>query len=108
MVTADTVIRLWVVTLVLYAVVLTVVAALLALVLGTARRIRSAVAEVWTVGQQVANNTVHIARLDPIGHVVGEIAAAAPALVGAAAALRVHAERCTGCPACLGGPGGLR
>jgi hypothetical protein len=102
MVTADAVLRLWVVTLVLYAVVLGVVAALLALVLGTARRIRAALAEVWTVGQQVANNTVHIARLDPVGHVVGEIAAAAPALVRAVAALRTHAERCAGCPACLG------
>ena len=74
-VSADTVERMWIVTLVLYAVVLLVVAALLTLVLRAARVVQARVASIWTVGQQVANNTIHVALLDTTNHVVAEILA---------------------------------
>ena len=48
----------------IYAVVLIVVAVLLALILRAAREVRAEVSTIWTIGQQVANNTIHIALLD--------------------------------------------
>jgi hypothetical protein len=101
---AETIERMWIVTLVLYAVVLIVVAVLLTLVLRAAREVRAAVAAIWTVGQQVANNTIHIALLDTTNHVGAEILASARGVVVATAALHAHASRCPGCPACVLGP----
>ena len=105
---ADTIQRMWIVTLVLYAVVLVVVAALLALILRSARDIRAGVSMIWTVGQQVANNTIHIALLDTTNHVAGEMLDCARGIVAGTAALTAHAERCPGCPACVLGPGRAR
>ena len=101
---AETVQRMWTITLVVYGVVLVVVALLLALILGAARRILVGVAAIWKVGQQVANNTIHIALLDATVHNAGEILASAKGVIQATTALRAHAEGCAGCPACaLGG-----
>ena len=105
---ADTIQRVWTATLVVYAAVLVVVAVLLALILGAARRVLAGVAAIWTVGQQVANNTIHIALLDTTAHLVGEILDSARGVVRATAALKAHAERCPGCPACVLGPGAAR
>jgi hypothetical protein len=107
-VTAETIQRMWVVALVIYAVVLLVVAALLALILKAARDIRAGVSMIWTVGQQVANNTIHIALLDTTNHVAGEILECAKGVVAGTAALKAHAESCSGCPDCVLGPGGAR
>jgi hypothetical protein len=104
-VSADTIQRMWIVTLVIYAVVLLVVAALLAVILKAARDIRAGVSMIWTVGQQVANNTIHIALLDTTNHVAGEILDCAKGVVAATAALKAHAESCPGCPVCVLGPG---
>jgi hypothetical protein len=104
----DTVERIWAVTLVVYAVVLVVVAVLLAVILRAARDIRRGVADIWTVGQQVANNTIHIALLDTTLHTAGDIHAAAAGIVGASGALKAHAERCPQCPACALGPEAAR
>lgn len=104
-VTAETVQRMWILTLVIYAVVLVVVAALLALILKAARDIRAGVSMIWTVGQQVANNTIHIALLDTTNDVAAEILDCAKGVVAGTAALKAHAERCPGCPACVLGPG---
>ena len=101
---ADTIRQMWTLTLVVYAVVLVVVAVLLALILGAARQIRAAVAAVWTVGQQVASNTIHVALLDTTVHVAGEILGSAKGVIYATTALKGHAERCPGCPACVLGP----
>jgi hypothetical protein len=98
----------WVTTLVLYAVVLLVVAALLTLILVTARKIHAGVAEIWTVGQQIANNTIHIALLDTTNHVAGRILVSAGGVVAATAGVKAHAEGCPGCPACVLGGGGWR
>ena len=104
-VSADTIQRIWIVTLVIYAVVLMVVAALLALILRAARDIRAGVSMIWTVGQQVANNTIHIALLDTTNHVAGGILQCAKGVVGGTAALKAHAESCPGCPVCVLGSG---
>jgi hypothetical protein len=101
---ADTVQRIWTVTLVVYAVVLTVVALLLTLILRAARDIRGGVSGIWTVGQQVASNTVQIALLNTTNHLAADILGAASGVVGATAALKTHAEGCPGCPTCVLGP----
>jgi hypothetical protein len=107
-VSAETIQWMWTVTLVIYLVVVLVVAALLALILRAAREVRAGVSAIWTVGQQVANNTIHIALLDTTLHVAGPILDCAKRAVGATAALRAHAEGCAGCPACVTDPGGSR
>ena len=100
---ADSIQRMWVITLVIYAVVLIVVATLLALILRAAKDVRAGVSAIWTVGQQVANNTIHIALLDTTIHVAGEILECAKGVVSGTAALRGHAERCAECPTCVTG-----
>jgi len=107
-VTADTIQRMWVVTLVIYAVVLIVVATLLTLILRAAKNIRAGVSAIWTAGQQVANNTIHIALLDTTVHTAGEILECAKGIISSTAALQAHAERCLGCPTCVTGPGHSR
>jgi hypothetical protein len=97
----DTLHRVWISTLVIYAVVVVVVAVLLTLILRTARDIRAGVSAIWTVGQRVANNTIHIALLDVVNHTAGHILTSATGIVTATAAIKAHAERCPSCPACL-------
>lgn len=101
---ADTIQRMWTLTLVVFGVVLVVVAVLLALILSAARRVLGRVAAIWTVGQQVANNTIHVALLDTTVHVAGEILESAKGVIRATSAIKGHAERCPGCPACVLGP----
>ncbi len=96
--------RVWITTLVIYAVVLVVVAVLLTLILRAARDVRRGVSTIWTVGQQVANNTIHIALLDTTNHVVGETLDSAEGVVTATPAMGVHPAGCPGCPACVLGP----
>lgn len=97
----DTIQRMWVTTLVIYTVVLVVVAALLTLILWAAREVRTEVSTIWTVGQQVANNTIHIALLDTTNHVVAKILGSAKGIAAATAAMAAHAAHCPGCPACV-------
>jgi hypothetical protein len=97
----ETIHRMWTLTLLAYGVVLVLVAALLTLILRAAREVRTGVAAIWTVGQQLANNTIHIALLDTTNHLAGETLASARGIVAATAAVRAHAERCPGCPACV-------
>jgi hypothetical protein len=107
-VSAETVQRVWIASLVVFAVVLGVVAVLLTLVLRTSRRITAGVAAIWTVGQRIANNTIHIALLDTTNHAAGAILHATRGIVTATAALAAHAERCPRCPACATGEGAGR
>ncbi len=100
--------RVWITTLVIYTVVLIVVAALLTFILRAAREVRNGVSTIWTVGQQVANNTIHIALLDTTNHVVAEILGSAKGVVAATAAMGAHAGHCPGCPACVLGPEPMR
>lgn len=105
---ADAVAQVWIASLVIYAVVLVVVAVLLLLILRTARSIRGGVSDIWTVGQKVANNTIHIALLNRTNDVAGGILASAVGVVHATAAIQAHARECPGCPACVLGPKGAR
>src|SRR5258705_912723 len=107
-ISADTIRWMWITTLVIYAVVLVVVAVLLTLILRAAREVRAGVSAIWTVGQQIANNTIHIALLDTTNHIVDEILVSAEGVVAATAVLRAHAARCPGCPACVLGTGAGR
>lgn len=100
-VSAETVIRVWTVSLVIYFVVLIVVAILLTLIVREARRIKGGASGIWNVGQRIANNTIHIALLDRTNEAAGQILAAAAGVVGATEAIRAHAEICPGCPACV-------
>src|SRR5262249_12116171 len=100
----ETIQQMWIATLIIYAVVLVVVIMLLTLVLRAARKVRDGVATVWTIGQQVANNTIHIALLDTTNHLARDILASAKRIVWATAAVGAHAAQCAGCPDCgLGG-----
>ncbi len=101
---AETIQQVWITTLVIYFVVVAVVAVLLTLILRTARQIRGGVAAIWNTGQQIANNTVHIALLEKTNAAALQILESAKGIIGATGAIKVHAEGCPGCPACVLGP----
>lgn len=107
-VTLDTVRTMWIVTLVVYGVVVIVVAVLLTLILKTARDIRGGVGAIWNVGQRIANNTIHIALLNRTNAVAAGILQSAVGVVHATAAVESHARECPRCPACVIGPEWLR
>ena len=99
--TAETVQQIWILTLVIYAVVLVVVAVLLTLILLEARKIHGGAAEIWNVGQKIANNTIHLSLLGTTNHLAGRILSSAKGVVAATAAVKSHAAGCPGCPACV-------
>lgn len=105
---ADTVAQVWTWSLVIYFVVVAVVAALLWQILQAARAIRQGVSDIWTVGQKIANNTIHIALLHRTNDVAGAILQSATGVVHATDAIDRHAHECPGCPACVLGPEGAR
>ena len=101
---------LWAISIVIAVAVTGVVAVLLALVIGTARDIRDTVATVWTGGQQVANNTIHIALLYKTRDAAVALRETAGRILGHTEVLHDHAETCPGCPHCIlaGDQGGAR
>ncbi len=86
----------WGVSLALGAVVIVVVAVLLTLIVRTAGKIDQGVAEIWTVGQRIANNTIHIPMLHRTNQVVDGILDRAGGIDGATAAIEEHALDCPG------------
>ena len=86
----------WWVSLGIGVVVILVVAVLLTLIVRTARQIDGAVSDIWTVGQRIANNTVHIPLLHRTNQVVDGILDRAAGIDGAAAAIEEHALDCPG------------
>lgn len=106
--TLETVQQIWVLTLAIFAVVLIVVAALLTLILMTSKRIHGGVSAIWTVGQKIANNTVHLAMLDRTNYLAGGILKSAGGIAAATGAIAAHAAACPGCPACVIGTAGRR
>lgn len=104
--TPETIRQVWILSLVIFAVVLVVVAVLLTLILVTAKRIRGGVSAIWNAGQKVANNTVHLALLDRTNHLAGAILKSAGGVAAATGAIAQHASGCPGCPACVIGKGG--
>jgi len=99
----DTVYTVWSISLVLGVVVLIVVALLLELILRSARRIERVVQDIWTAGQGVANDTIHIALLHRTNLTAERILDAAGGILSAVTAIHNHAQRCTRCPDCAGG-----
>lgn len=81
----QTVYLVWGVSIVLGVVVTAVVAFLLQAILTTARLIVKVASDIWSDGQRVANNTVHIAMLDRTNHVLDGILAEAGPLTQASA-----------------------
>lgn len=100
-VSAGTAQTIWWGSLGIFLVVLLVVAALLQLIVNSAGRILGGVADIWTVGKQIANNTVQIPTLLRINQVATGIVGAAGDIHGALGRIHAHAESCSGCPACL-------
>ena len=90
----------WGVSLGVGVVVLVVVAVLLELIRRAAREIEATVGDIWTAGKLVANNTIHIALLRRTNWTVARILDAAKGVLGAAQAIREHAQQCPNCPSC--------
>ena len=93
--------RSWVLALALLFVVSLVVWQLLRLVANTAREINATAAVIWSRGQRVANNTIHIAKAYDIRDGVDALLGRAGHIASAATAIKQHAESCPGCPACF-------
>lgn len=105
---ADAVQTIWTLSLAVFVVVLAVVALLLTLVLRAARDIRAGASLIWNVGQRIANNTVHLALLEKTNAGAEAILASAVGVINATGAVKTHAAECSGCPACVIGPGWQR
>ena len=100
----DTIRTIWMLTLVVFVVVLLVVAALLTLILRAARDIRAGVSLIWNVGQRIANNTIQLSMLSRTNDAAAAILTSAVGVIGATSAIQAHAGECPGCPACILGP----
>lgn len=96
---------LWWITLGVGAVVVLVVTVLLRLVIGSAKRIRATVNDIWIVGPMIANNTAHVDILRRINLTVKDIVEIAGRIGGRAARIQEHAAGCAGCPRCVTGWG---
>jgi len=59
------------------------------------------VAQIWSMGQRVASNTIHIPALYATNAMAGQILASAVRIEAATAAIERHAQACPGCPQCL-------
>lgn len=106
--TPDAVQQVWIVSLAVFVVVLLVVAALLTLILSTSKKIHGGVSAIWTVGQKVANNTIHLALLDRTNYLGGKILKSAGGIAAATDLIASHASTCRSCPACIIAHGGSR
>lgn len=93
----------WGGSLVIALAVVGVVAVLLWLVLRTAGEIEEVASDIWTAGQRVANNTVHIPLLATTNRLVGQVAERAAAIGAVVERIETHANGCPGCPACVVG-----
>ena len=80
----------WWISLGIGVVVILVVAALLTLIVRTARQIEGATADIWTVGQRIANNTVHIPLLHRTNQIVDGILERASGIDEATARIEEH------------------
>lgn len=80
-----------------------VVAVLLALIARTAEQIEDEVENIWTAGQRIASNTVHIPLLQRTNLAVARVLDHAAGIDQAVAAIEQHAEGCPGCPLCVRG-----
>ena len=96
LVSAGAALTVWWASLGIGVVVILVVAVLLTLILRTARQIDGEVPNIWTVGQRIANNTIHIPLLNHTNRVLDEILDRAGGINGATEAIEEHAQECPG------------
>jgi hypothetical protein len=96
--------QIWIISLIVYFVVVAVVAVLLTLILVTVRQIHTGAAAIWTAGQRVANNTIHLALLLRTNHLAARILSAAGGTAQAVSTVQQHASTCPHCPTCVTGP----
>lgn len=89
---------LWWITLGVGLVVVVVVAVLLALIVGSARRIKGTLEAIWVAGPQIAANTAQLDLLRYVNRMAGEIYVDAREIAENASRLHAHAEGCPGCP----------
>ncbi len=83
----------WWISLGIGVVVILVVAALLTAIRRTARQINETAADIWVVGQRIANNTVHIPLLNRTNRLVVGILERASGIDEAVARIEEHVER---------------
>jgi uncharacterized protein YoxC len=81
------VIELWWLSLAIAAVVVAVVAVLLGLIIRTAQQIDKHASQIWTVGKQIAGNTVAIWMLQQTNQALSEITETTRSLVDTATAI---------------------
>lgn len=94
---------MWWLTLAVGLVITLVVALLLHLILASARRIRTTVAQIWVAGPMIAKNTAHIDVLRHVNRVAGEILGVAGEIERHTTHILEHANGCAGCPRCVTG-----
>lgn len=97
---------MWWITLGVGLVVTGVVAALLAGIVRSARRIEATLGQVWVDGPVLASNTATLDQLRRINEEAGRTLEAAGRIGAAAGRLLEHAHGCPGCPRCVTGWGG--
>lgn len=102
--TPGAVMTVWGASLALGVVVIVVVATLLELIVRGGRRLEAVLGAIWTAGQAVANNTIHIALLHRTTVTMGRILNAVGGALKAAAAIHDHARQCPRCPTCARTP----
>ncbi|GAC1444975.1 MAG: hypothetical protein NVSMB52_04910 [Chloroflexota bacterium] len=95
-ITQTAITTVWLVSLALGLVVIIVVAVLLTMIVRTVQQINDAVSAIWTVGQRIASNTVHIPMLHQTNGAVDGILANALAIDGATELIESHASACPG------------
>jgi hypothetical protein len=96
---------LWWIPVAVAFVVCIVAVGLLQNILVVARNIDANVHTIWTVGKQIANNTVELWLLGKTVGLVKDIRVAAPQINDVAQRIANHASQCHHCPACVS-PGG--
>lgn len=96
---------LWWIPVAVAFVVCIVAVGLLQNILVVARNIDANVHTIWTVGKQIANNTVELWLLGKTVSLVKDIRLATPQIDAVAQSIAQHASECQHCPACVS-PGG--
>lgn len=87
---------LWQISWAIGGVVVLIVAVLLLIIIAAARSIDRRAAEIWTVGKQIAANTVSIWMLQKTNVVAGEILATAKGIAAGAGAIDAKLSQLAG------------
>ncbi len=95
----------WWITLGVGLVVVAVVALLLALIVATARRIRSVLDAVWVAGPGIAGHTAHLDLVRRANLILADVLEVGGRIAAATTRIQEHAHGCAGCPRCVTGWG---